>query len=119
MNRFTTLLATAALAVSAGLAHAQSETPGSYDEAFVNADSSDYYYETFRGGEVGHIQLRGDGRSDIDLWVYDEHNNLVAKSTSRSSLEKVSFTPAWTGRFKIKVENRWKPRGSWYRLTTY
>ncbi len=100
-------------------AYAYSIDPGPYPPDYVPAWGDTVYYETFRGGEPAYIDLEGDCRSDIDLWVYDEYGNLVAKSTSYGCYESVEFFPRWTGQFKIVVENHGKPNGSEYWLTTY
>jgi hypothetical protein len=118
MTLFAKLATAAALLVAAsGSALAASPAPGSLFD-YVAADDSYVYTEVFYGGERAHICIEGDGRSDIDLWVYDENANLIAKSTSYGAYECVSFVPAWTGPFDIEVENHGKPRGSDFELIT-
>jgi hypothetical protein len=79
-------------------------TPG-FDVARAQARSTVTYHETFRGGEVAVVSIVGDGDTDLDLFVYDEFNNLVAFANGLSDRETVSFTPRWTGRFRIEVRN--------------
>jgi len=40
---------------------------------------------------------------DMDLVLYDENNNEVAKDKSTDSLPVVEVNPKWTGKFKLKV----------------
>lgn len=97
---------------------AGSHTPGHYWD-FVMPHGEAVYFETFEGDFNASIVLDGDCFSDIDLWVYDEYRNLIAKSTSYGCQERVDFTPLWTGEFMIVVENHGKPNGSNFVLTTY
>lgn len=83
----------------------------------VEAYSTDVYHTRFVGGEVAVIRLQGDGDTDLDLYVYDQNGNLIARSTGYSDREEVAWRPRWTGTFRIEVRNR---GGIWnqYVLTT-
>ena len=72
----------------------------------VLAQSTDSFAATFRGGESTTVAISGDGDTDLDLYVYDENGNLIASDLSASDQALVSFTPAWTGQFRIEVQNR-------------
>ena len=77
-----------------------------------------YYYETFIGGLNANVDVIGDGDSDLDLFVYDQNGNVICSQTSSSYSESCSFSPRWTGPFKIVVKNN----GSFYslyKLNTY
>ncbi len=74
----------------------------------VAPHSTNIYHWTFVGRELEVLFVSGDGDSDIDLYVYDENGNLVAKDDDYSDDCLVRFTPRWTGRFTIKVVNRGK-----------
>ncbi len=67
---------------------------------------TDTWTVTFAGGFKAAVAVVGDGDTDLDLYVYDENDNLVAKSDGPRDRESVSWTPRWTGKFKIKVVNR-------------
>lgn len=82
--------------------------------ARVEAFSTVVYQERFVGGEVAAISLRGDGDTDLDLYVYDENGNLVAHSAGYSDRESVAWMPRWTGTFRIEVRNL---GGVWNRFT--
>lgn len=72
----------------------------------VEANSVDSYTVAFRGQEKAEIALVGDGDTDLDLYVYDENNNLVEKDEDGTDRCYVTWTPKWTGRFVIRVRNR-------------
>jgi len=72
----------------------------------VAGHRTDVYHETFRGGESAMITVSGDGDTDLDLYVYDENDNLVESDTDFTDECLVTFTPRWTGQFRIEVKNR-------------
>lgn len=91
-----------------------------YADGIVNPNSSDYYTETLIAYETTYINLSGnciDPAQDIDLWVYDENNNLITKSTTYGCNESVVVIPRWTGPFRIVIENTDKPYSTDYHLT--
>jgi len=71
----------------------------------VNSRSSDTYKIKFRGEEQAIIGVRGDGDTDLDLFVYDENNNRICSDTDGTDRMVCAWTPAWTGKFKVKVKN--------------
>ena len=71
----------------------------------VGAYSSDSYRVRFSGGEYAQVFVRGDGDTDLDLYVYDEYGNLVCRDTDSTDQTYCAWTPAWTGTFRIKIEN--------------
>jgi hypothetical protein len=77
-----------------------------YTRTSVSANSTDVFRVTFRGGELAIIRVSGDGDTDLDLYVYDENDRLIARDDDSSDECIVSWTPRWTGSFKIKVVNR-------------
>ena len=72
----------------------------------VMAQSTDTFTTSFRGNELASIAISGDGDTDLDLYVYDENGNLIASDLGSTDQAVVSFTPAWTGPFRIEVKNR-------------
>jgi len=63
----------------------------------------DHYY-TLVPGHV-HILLRGGGRTDLDLEVYDSSGNLVGRSNWGGDNEEVAFNINWGGPFTVRVIN--------------
>jgi hypothetical protein len=74
----------------------------------VRAYSTDVYHMTFIGREWEALVVSGDGSTDLDLYVYDENNNLIAKDDDNTDDCAVRFIPRWTGNFTVKVVNRGK-----------
>ena len=77
-----------------------------YAYGTVGAGSTDVYNITFRGGELAMVIVIGDGDADLDVYVYDNNGNLITSDTDYSDDCVCSWTPRWTGNFKIKIKNR-------------
>lgn len=71
----------------------------------VNANDTDVYTMTFRGGEEAIIVVEGDLDTILVLEVRDENGNLVARDNDLLPPCVVRFTPQWTGQFKVRVIN--------------
>lgn len=76
------------------------------DVSTVAANSYVYYTVNFRAGELAECAVIGDGDTDLDVYVYDQNNNLITKDIDYTDNCYVSWTPRWTGAFKIKIVNR-------------
>lgn len=76
-----------------------------YSSTQVNAGATDVFEVSFAAGEAATVLISGDGDTDLDLYVYDENGNLVASDTSSSDSASVSWTPLWTGAFRVEVKN--------------
>ena len=77
-----------------------------YATSSVNAGATDVYNVSFRGGELAMVIVVGDGDTDLDLYVYDNNGNLIARDADYTDDCVVTWTPRWTGNFKIKIVNR-------------
>ena len=88
-----------------GLASAGTTGGPKYALTRVNGAFTDVYEITFTGGEIAEIAIGGDGDTDLDLWVFDEFNNYVASDTSSTDNAYVTWTPRWTGKFRVEVRN--------------
>lgn len=97
-------LAGITLSVAAARAGAVGGPKGSVTT--VAPHGSDIYEVGFRAGEPAVVVVRGDGDTDLDLYIYDENGNLVASDTDDTDDCMVRWVPRWTGRFVIKVVNR-------------
>lgn len=71
----------------------------------VNANTTDIWRFTFRGGENAIVYVSGDGDTDLDLYVYDENGNLIDSDTDSTDECVCTFRPRWTGQFTIKIKN--------------
>jgi hypothetical protein len=59
----------------------------------------------FRAGEPAQILLVGDGDSNLNLVVLDELGNEICRRDGPSDREFCSWTPRWTGPYRIVVLN--------------
>jgi hypothetical protein len=59
----------------------------------------------FNAGEVAHVNVVGDGDTDLDVYVYDQNGNLITRDIRFGDRVGVSWTPRWTGSFRIEVHN--------------
>jgi hypothetical protein len=98
-----TMVALACLSSTAAAGPAYSDYL--WDVTVVRGHSTVTYTETFQGGEVALVTLNGDGRSDLDIFVYDANGNLIISEESTSDNVFVSFIPYWTSEFRIVVRN--------------
>lgn len=71
----------------------------------VMAGRTDVYQVEFVGGELAQVGVRGDGDTDLDLYVYDEYNNLICRDADYTDRLYCQWTPRWSGVFKIEVRN--------------
>ena len=71
----------------------------------VQPAATDVYIVVFDGGQLAEAGIAGDGASDLDLFVYDENNHLVCRSTASTDREYCRWWPRWTGPFRIEVQN--------------
>jgi len=77
-----------------------------YSNSSVTAGGSDVYSISFRSGELAIVTVIGDGDTDLDLYVYDSNGNLIDSDTDYSDDCVCTWTPRWTGNFRIKIVNR-------------
>ncbi len=71
----------------------------------IKGYATDAYELDFQGGEQAIVELRGDGDTDLDLYVYDANGQLVASDTRRTDQCLATWTPRATGTFTVKVKN--------------
>jgi hypothetical protein len=84
----------------------------------VMANSEDSWdLGNFVGGEYARVEVRGDGDTDLDCFVYDENGGLIDRDTDRTDYCILDWTPAWTGPFTLKIVNLGNVYNQ-YRLST-
>jgi hypothetical protein len=105
-NLILALLGLVAVGVDSMSAWAQPVGGALHRTTSVDALGTDSFQATFRGGELAIVMVRGDGDTDLDLYVYDEAGKLVASDTDLTDQCVVTWVPRWTGRFIIRVVNR-------------
>jgi hypothetical protein len=72
----------------------------------VRAQGTDVYSHYFRAGEVVSIGVRGDGDTDLDLYVTSPSNRLVAQDDDDTDLCLIRFRAPEEGIYTIRVVNR-------------
>ena len=75
-----------------------------YDKVLAN--HTDTWTYTFRANSQARVTVDGDGDTDLDLYIYDENDNLITKDDDGIDYCVCTWTPRWTGQFKIKIVNR-------------
>lgn len=71
----------------------------------VPSKGTDTHEFTFRKGVKVTINVRGDGDTDLDLYVYDLNDKLIAKDDDLTDNCVVAFTPEETAKYRVKVVN--------------
>jgi len=66
---------------------------------------TDAYTIAFEAKGLATVAVVGDGSCDLDLYVYDENGGLIGRDTDGTAQCLVQWTPRWTGKFSIRVEN--------------
>ena len=72
---------------------------------------------TFMKGEIASVILKGDGDTDLDLYVYDEYGTLVAKDDDYTDGCVAMWTPRRTAPFYIVVRNRGRVYNQYVMIT--
>jgi hypothetical protein len=83
----------------------------------VQPGATDVYNVVFNAGQLAEAGIAGDGESDLDLFVYDENDHLVCRSTASTDREYCRWWPRWTGPFRIEIQNL-GAAANLYRLAT-
>lgn len=77
-----------------------------YVKTAIRDHGTDDFYIVFPRGRIARVEISGDGSSDLDLYVYDENGNQVCTDDDTTDDMSCSWTPAWTGKFTVRVRNR-------------
>lgn len=72
----------------------------------VYSNGEQVFFCDFYAHQVAMVALVGDGDSDLDLVIYDQNMNVVTSDEGYDFDCLCTWTPAWTGRFYMKVVNR-------------
>lgn len=60
---------------------------------------------TFRGETAAVVYVRAEGDANLDLYVYDEFNNLICADEHAGQEAQCRWRPRWTGTFLVDVRN--------------
>jgi len=78
----------------------------SYKEDRVLPKSQDTYEILMKSKEIAIVYVSGDGTTNLDLYVYDENNNLVAFDDKPTDECLVKFVPERAAKFKVSIKNK-------------
>ena len=117
MKKFAIVAIIAIAGICPFVAKAGAEPGPQVSNTSVLARGADRYTIVFRSGEAARVFVKGDGDTDLDLYVYDENGNLIGEDTDSTDTCLVRFRPKWTGKFIIRVVNRGNVYNR-YRLST-
>jgi hypothetical protein len=92
--------------VKASATKGRSSGPGYNVQTIPGASIDNYAGISFDGGKYAEVYAEGSGRTNLDLYIYDENGNLICSDTDGSDVAYCGWTPRWTGAFTIKVVNR-------------
>ena len=74
-------------------------------QGWIGPHASVAYDEGFIGGKEAVVTLNGWDDSNLDLFIYDENENMICESISLTSSEYCKFVPKWTGAYTIIITN--------------
>jgi hypothetical protein len=83
----------------------------------VYGNSIEVYDISFIEGQLAEILVRGDGDTDLDLYVFDSYGHLIAQDADYTDRCYVSWVPRWTGRYTVKIVNRGPIVNNYYLVT--
>ena len=85
----------------------QETTTATVTNGNYRLEANSYHrHQIFLTQGTTRIMVGGAGDTDLDVYVYDEFNNMVASSESNSDVEFVGLTVYRSGYFNVKVVNR-------------
>jgi len=80
-----------------------------YDSSFAYANGGTTYYDWyFDGGKPAEVGIHSMDGADLDLYIYDENENLIAYDERATEGAYCSFYPKWTGIFRVIIKNNAK-----------
>ncbi len=92
--------------VKASATKGRTAGPGYNVQTIPGSSTDSYDGVSFDGGAYAEVYAEGSGRTNLDLYIYDENGNLICSDTDGSDVSYCGWTPRWTGNFSIKVINR-------------
>ena len=76
-----------------------------FNHSRVEAFSTDVYRVDLHGDEYTEIEVRGDGDTDLDLFVYDQYGNLIVSDTDYGDYCSVWVLPYRASTWRIEIVN--------------
>ena len=77
-----------------------------YNASFAYANGGVTWYDWyFDGGRLAEVAVRSLDGADLDLYVYDQNGNMITYDERYGTDAYCSWTPRWTGIFRICIKN--------------
>ncbi len=105
MKRLASLVALASLLAVCGLASADPVLGKITYVRTVQGLSTQTYFETFRGGERADVLITGNGRSTLNVSIYDAAGRFVCGTTGAGDRIQAKWFPSSTQTYRIEVHN--------------
>ncbi|MEN8121619.1 MAG: hypothetical protein ABFS35_14800 [Bacteroidota bacterium] len=71
----------------------------------VLAKGSNFFWVVFKENELAEVSVIGNGMNVLDLFIYDDKNNLVHKDIKRQTECYLNWYPKEKKAYKIKIKN--------------
>jgi hypothetical protein len=112
MNKYgkTCCVAVVAAALAPVALHAGDKTdaiqrgPGQVRTAVIPG-GHDEYVVRFKAGEMARVIASGNGYSDLDMFVYDQNNDLVCSDDDDTDEMVCTWVPERSGYYTIRIRN--------------
>lgn len=98
-----TLLLTVILLSLSSLARGEETLDQKLD--VVAANDTESYTMTLKAGVAYAIVVLGDHSTDLDFFLLDENDNVVARDTDLTDVCALRVTPRWSGPFRLRIRN--------------
>lgn len=72
----------------------------------VKARAADRAEVNFKAGEPALVYVHTDLSADLDLFVYDEYNNLICADEASGQESQCRWRPRWNGSYLVDVRNK-------------
>jgi len=74
-------------------------------DEIIYGNSDQVIFQEFKANEPAVVVVMGMGEPDLDAYIYDEDMNLVAQDCGCDYNCHLSWVPAYTGRYYIRIVN--------------
>lgn len=72
----------------------------------IGRNAADRADLVFKGETPAVVYVQGASTASLELYVYDEYNNLVCSDEGSGSAAQCRWRPRWTGSFLVDVRNK-------------
>jgi hypothetical protein len=87
------------------IANRGKESGPACETSTVAAHSYVIYTVSFPAGKLAEVFVVGDGDTDLEVYIYDQNDNLIVSDHDHIETPYLSWVPQGTAPFKIKIVN--------------